>query len=88
MRNKGNKKDKNKSLVDYECFIGSSEKASDFEVTAKSIINHIQETIDSGKDVAETMRMMNGPNKTRGVDKHKSKNKKIEINKLSFAQLK
>ena len=55
-------KDKNKSLEDYEYYIRSSKQASDFEVRTKSIINHAQETFDSGKDVAEALRMMNGPN--------------------------
>ena len=32
------------------------------EVTTKFIINHIQEAFDSGKDVAEALRMMKGPN--------------------------
>ena len=65
MRNKGNTnniKDKNKSWKDYECHIGSSKQAPDFEVTTKFIINHVQETFDSGKDIAETLEMMNGPN--------------------------
>ena len=62
MRNKGNKKEKNKSLEDYEHCIGSSKQASDFEIITKFIINHVQETFDSGKDVAEALRMMNGPN--------------------------
>ena len=62
MRNKGNKKDNNKSLDDYEHHIVSSKKASDFEVITKFIINHIKETFDSGKDIADALRMMNSPN--------------------------
>ena len=61
MRNRVNKKDKNNSLEDYECYIGSSKQASDFEVTTKSIINHSQETFDSIKDIPEALRIMNGP---------------------------
>ena len=61
MRTKGNKKDKNKSLEGYEHHIGLSKQASDFEVTTKFIINHIQETFDGGKDVSEALRIMNGP---------------------------
>ena len=60
MRNKGDKKDKNKSLEDYECHIGSRKQASDSEVTTKFMINHIKETFDSGKDVTEALGMMNG----------------------------
>ena len=60
--NKGNKKDKNMSLEDYECCIGSSKQALDFEATTKFIINHIQETFDSGEDITEALRMMNGLN--------------------------
>ena len=58
--NKGNKNEENKSLEDYEFHIGSSKQASDFEVTTKFIINDMQETFDSGKDIAEALRMMNG----------------------------
>ena len=61
MRNKGNEKDKNKSLEDYKCQIGSSKQALDFEVTTKSIINYIQEAFDSGKDVSKALIIMNGP---------------------------
>ena len=62
MRNEGNKNDKSKSLEDYEFCIGSNKQASDFEVTNKFIIIHMQETFDSGKDIAEELRMMNGQN--------------------------
>ena len=62
MGNKGNKKDRTKSLEDYEFHLGSSKQASDFEVTSKFIINHVQENFDSGKDIAESLRMMNGQN--------------------------
>ena len=64
MRNKENNnnvKDKNKSLEDYEHHTGSSKQASNFEVTTKFIINHIQEIFDGGKDFAEALRMINGP---------------------------
>ena len=65
MRNKGNKNGESKSLEDYEFYIGSSKQASDFEVTTKFIINHTQETFDSGKDIAEALRMMNGQNTSK-----------------------
>ena len=55
-------KNKNKSLEYYEHCLDSSKQALDFEVTTKFIINHIQETFDSGKDIAEALMMMNGPN--------------------------
>ena len=51
MRNEWNKK----------LCIGSSKQASDLEITTKFIINHVQKTFDSGKDVAEALRIMNGP---------------------------
>ena len=37
----------------------SSKQASDFEVTTKVIINHIQESFDSTKYIAEALRIMN-----------------------------
>ena len=52
-----------KSLENYECRIGPSEQASDFDVTTKFIINHIQENFEGGKDIAEELRMTNGLSK-------------------------
>ena len=54
-------KDKNKSLEEYGNWTGSSKHASDFEITTKFMINYVQETFDSVKDVAEALRMMNDP---------------------------
>ena len=61
-KSKGNKNDERKTLEDYEFCIGSSKQASDFEVTTKFVINRMQETFDSGKDIAEALRMASGQN--------------------------
>ena len=37
-------------------------QASDFEVTTKFIINHVQETFGSGKETTEELRMTSGQN--------------------------
>ena len=58
-KNRNNKEKKKKSLEDYECCTGSRKKASDFEVTTKVIINHIQENFDSGRDVTDALRTLN-----------------------------
>ena len=51
-------------MEECEHHIGSRKQASDFEVTTKSIINHVQEIFDAGEDIAEALRMMNGSSMT------------------------
>ena len=47
-------------MEDYEYYVGLSKQTSDFEVTTKLIINHTQQNFDSGGDIAEALRALNG----------------------------
>jgi hypothetical protein len=38
--------------------VGSSKQASDYEITAEFVVNHIKKTFDRGNDIAETLRML------------------------------
>ena len=58
-KNYNNKDKKNKSLEDYAWYVCSTKQASDFEVTTKFIINHIQENFDNSRDIAEALRTLN-----------------------------
>jgi hypothetical protein len=50
-----------KTIEDYSFYIGSSKQASDYEVTAEFVINHIKKTFDYGKDIAEALRTLKKP---------------------------
>jgi hypothetical protein len=50
-----------KTIDDYSFYIGSSKQASDYEVTAEFVINHIKKTFDYGKDIAEALRTLKKP---------------------------
>ena len=54
-QNKSGQK-KKKALEDYYFYVGSSKQASDYEVTADYIINHIKLTFEYGNDIAEALR--------------------------------
>ena len=55
----GVKKDtvkKKKTLEDYFFYVGSSKQASDYEVTANFVINHVKKTFDYGKDIGDALK--------------------------------
>ena len=47
-----------KTIEDYWFYVGSSKQASDYELTAEFIINHIKKTFDRGNDIAEAIRTL------------------------------
>jgi hypothetical protein len=47
-----------KTVEDYFFYIGSSKQASDYEITAEFVVNHIKKTFDRGNDIAEAIRML------------------------------
>ena len=47
-----------KTVEDYFFYVGSSKQASDFEITAEFVLNHIKKTFERGKDVAEALRTL------------------------------
>ena len=50
---------KNKTLEDYFFYIGSSKTASDYEVTAEFIVNHVKLTFEKeGNDISEALRLL------------------------------
>ena len=52
----GAKKDtvkKKKTIEDYFFYVGSSKQASDYEVTADFVINHIKKTFEYGQDISD-----------------------------------
>lgn len=53
--NNNNRNTKKKSLVDHNFYVGSAKQASDYEVTANFIINHIKKTYDNGIDIATAL---------------------------------
>ena len=50
------KEKKKKSLEDYYFYVGSSKQASDYEVTANFVINHIKKTYEYGKDIGDALK--------------------------------
>ena len=53
---------KKKSIEDYYFYVGSAKQASDYEVTAEFVLNHIKKTFDHGNDIAESLRLLREPN--------------------------
>ena len=51
----GESKPRQKTLADYQFYIGSAKQASDYVNTAKFIINHIRMTYQHGDDVATAL---------------------------------
>ena len=47
---------KKKTIEDYFFYVGSSKQASDYEITAEFVINHIKMTFDRGNDIAESLK--------------------------------
>ena len=45
-------------MEDYEHYADSKKKVPEFEVTTKSIMNRAQEKFDSGRDVADALRVL------------------------------
>jgi hypothetical protein len=55
----GSTKTKTKKTVeDYVFYVGSSKQASDYEMTAEFVVNHIKKTFDRGNDIAEALRTL------------------------------
>jgi hypothetical protein len=50
---------KTKKIVEaYFFYVGSSKHASDYEITAEFVVNHIKKTFDRGNDIAEAIRTL------------------------------
>jgi hypothetical protein len=47
-----------KTAEDYFFYVGSSKQASDYEITAEFVVNHIKKTFDRGNDIAEAIRTL------------------------------
>jgi hypothetical protein len=47
-----------KTVEDYFFYVGSSKQASDYEITAEFVVNHIKITFDRGNDIAEALRTL------------------------------
>jgi hypothetical protein len=47
-----------KTVEDYFFYVGSSKQASDYEITAEFVVNHIKKTFDRGNDIAEAIRTL------------------------------
>jgi hypothetical protein len=47
-----------KTVEDYFFYVGSSKQASDYELTAEVVVNHIKKTFDRGNDIAEAIRTL------------------------------
>ena len=52
---------KKKTLEDNYFYVGSSTQASDYEVTANFVINHIKKTYDYGKDIGDVLKELKVP---------------------------
>ena len=46
---------KKKNIEDYVFYLGTSKQASDYETSAKYILNHIKMTFERGNDIAESL---------------------------------
>jgi hypothetical protein len=51
-----NRQDIKKGLHDYNYYLGSARKASDYEMTTEYIINYIKKTFDYGSDIAQSLK--------------------------------
>jgi hypothetical protein len=52
------KKPTKKTVEDYFFYVGSNKQASDYNITAEFVVNHVKKTFDYGNDVAEAMRTL------------------------------
>ena len=50
-----------KTVEDYFFYVGSSKQASDYEITAEFVVNHIKKTFDRGNDISEALRTLDKP---------------------------
>ena len=50
-----------KTIEDYFFYVGSSKQASDYEIPAEFVLNHIKKTFDRGNDIAEALRTLEKP---------------------------
>ena len=49
---------KKKNIEDYVFYLGTSKQASDYETSAKYILNHIKMTFERGNNIAESLRTL------------------------------
>ena len=47
-----------KTVEDYFFYVGSSKQASNYEITAEFVVNHIKKDFDRGNDIAEALRTL------------------------------
>jgi hypothetical protein len=47
-----------KTVEDYFFYVASSKQASDYEITAEFIVNHIKKKFDRGNDISEALRTL------------------------------
>ena len=47
-----------KSIEGHYFYVGSSKQASNYELTAQFVINHIKKTFDRGLDIAEALQTL------------------------------
>jgi hypothetical protein len=47
-----------KTVEDYLFYVGSSKQASDYEITAEFVVNHVKKTFDRGNDIVEAIRTL------------------------------
>jgi hypothetical protein len=64
--NNNNNKDfkltnKKKTLEEYFFYVGSAEQASNYEIAADFITNHIKKDYDRGRDIAESLQELQKP---------------------------
>ena len=53
-----------KAIFDYQFYIGTNKKASEYENAVEFMINYIKRTFDCGNEIAETLRTL----KTQNTD--------------------
>ena len=47
-----------KTVEEYFFYVGSSKQASDYEITAEFVVNHVKKTFDRGNDISEALRTL------------------------------
>ena len=45
-----------KTITDYNCYVGSTQQASDYNITIEFIINHTEKTYDQGNDIGTSLK--------------------------------
>jgi hypothetical protein len=55
------KKETKKSVNDYNYYLRSAKRASNYEMTAKYLINYIVKTFEYGNDIGQVLRELEYP---------------------------